>query len=704
MPAAGRAYLACMSWLLALLLLAVAAPLQAAESPGVASERAEVRLLSEVDAVAPGTPFRIGLHQRLSPGWHTYWRNPGDAGAATEIAVELPDGGTAGPIAWPAPARIPYGPLVNFGYLGEVLLTRVLTPAASLVPGQRYRVEVDATWLVCERLCIPEEGRFTLDLPVAAAAAPAAAQAERFAASMAALPRPLPFEVTVGFEGTQGRMRLEGDAVSPATVQDAFFFPDAPGVLDNAAAQMPRAGPGALELTLTRGPIGLPAMLEGVLVVTDRAGGRAAFTVAAAPGPLPAAIAATPVPGLARAVLLALLGGLILNLMPCVFPVLAMKAFALARLGGVERRAVRQHAGAYTLGVLVAFLAAGAALVSLRAAGSALGWGFQFSQPAFVAAMAWLMLLVALNLSGVFTIGRPVNAGSTLVARGGHFGSFATGVLAVLVATPCTAPFMAAALGAALALPATAALVVFAALGLGLAAPYALLALFPALARGLPRPGAWMLRLRQALAFPMYATAAWLTWVLAELAGSNALLAGLAGAVALAFGAWLFGLAQQGASRRLGLAALLPALAGLALLPGLAGTQAPTPAAGAPAAAEAWSEARLGALQAEGRSVFVNFTAAWCITCKVNERIALNRDAVRAAMQANQVAYLKGDWTQGDPAIGAALRRYGREGVPLYLLYPAGGGPPKILPEILTEAIVLDALAETRLSWAGPLR
>ena len=702
MSGAGRAYLPAMRWRLALLLLLAlaAAPALAGESAAVTSERASVRLLSDADAVAPGIPFRVGLQQRLAPGWHTYWRNPGDAGAATEISVGLPDGGSAGPVAWPAPSRIPYGPLVNFGYEGAVLLPLTLTPPATLPVGGRFRVEVEATWLVCERLCIPEEGHFTLDLPVAAAPLPAAASAPAFAASDAAMPRPLPFAVAAGFDGAEGVIRFEGAPLSPARVEGAFFFPERQGVLQNAAAQPLGLAEGVLTLGLARGPTALPARLDGVLVLADPQGGRAAFAVAVAPGAVPGVVGpAAPVPGFVRALLFALLGGLILNLMPCVFPILAMKAFALARLGGAERRAVRAHAASYTLGVLVTFLVIGAGLVGLRAAGSAAGWGFQFSQPAFVAAISWLMLLVGLNLSGVFVLGGPVGAGAALAARGGHLGSFATGGLAVLVATPCTAPFMAAALGAALALPAPLALGVFAALGLGMAAPYALLALFPALARLLPRPGAWMERLKQALAFPMYGAAAWLVWVLVEVAGSQALLPALAGAVALAFAAWLFGLSQQAASRRLGLAALVPLLAALALLPGLAAAP-PSRTAALPAGAEAWSEARVAALQAEGRAVFVNFTAAWCITCKVNEQVALNRDAVQAAFAAGNVAYLRGDWTRADPGIGAALRRFGREGVPLYLLYPPAAGAPKILPQILTEGIVLDALAATRLAEA----
>jgi thiol:disulfide interchange protein DsbD len=371
-----------------------------------------------------------------------------------------------------------------------------------------------------------------------------------------------------------------------------------------------------------------------------------------------------------------------------------MKAMGLARLSGASRSAVRAQAGSYTAGVVLAFLAIGGALLALRAAGGAAGWGFQFTSPVFVALMAWLMLAIGLNLSGVFSVGGPVSAGSGLAGRGGHAGSFATGALAVLVATPCTAPFMAAAVGAALSMPPAAALAVFAAMGLGMAAPYALLGVFPGAARFLPRPGAWMERLRQGLAFPMYGATAWLAWVLSVQAGPDGLVALLAGAVLIAFAAWVLGMAQAaGRGRRLGQAAAGMALIGaLALLPRLS---VATPAAPEGAeAAQAWSSDRVAMLRAEGRPVFVNMTAAWCITCQVNERVVLSTAKVQDAFARRDVAVLKGDWTRGDPAISALLRAQGREGVPLYLYYPAGGlAAPVVLPQILTEGIVLDVLS-----------
>ena len=507
-------------WRLALLLLGLsAAPALAAESTPQASPRATASLATDVAAVAPGETFRAGLRLRLAPGWHSYWRNAGDAGAPTEISLALPAGATHGEIRWPAPERIDYGPLVNFGYRTEILLPIEVQVPATARPGDTFRIAAEATWLVCAELCIPEEGSFALNLPVSDRVVPSPAMAPLFEAAEARIPRAAPWTVQAGVSGRQGSLTLSGPGLSPELVREAFFFPFSPGVIANAAPQPVAWRDGALTLGQGQAEETRPEPLAGTVVLRDAGGQRVGFDLTA---PVVGPAMAGPVAPYAMALLLALLGGLILNLMPCVFPVLAMKAMALARMSGEAKREVRLHAASYTAGVLVSFAAIGGALLALRAGGVAVGWGFQFTQPAFVAGMAWLMLAVALNLMGVFSV-RPVGAGHGLAARGGHLGAFFTGTLAVLLATPCTAPFMAAALGAALAMDAPSAMLVFLALGLGMAAPYALLGLFPSLARLLPRPGAWMERLRQALAFPMLAAAAWLVWVFARQSGSEAL-------------------------------------------------------------------------------------------------------------------------------------------------------------------------------------
>jgi len=665
---------------LVLALLLLLAPIAMAQP--FTTPRSTTTLLSEATSVAPGQPFRVALDQSLSRGWHIYWSNPGDAGAPPEISWTLPEGATASGLQFPAPSRIAYGPLVNFGYQNSASFLASITPPASLRPGESLSITAVANWLICAEICIPEEARFTLTLPVEAISRPAPGQAGRFAAAEAALPRPLPFPARIGFAGSTGA--LEITALPPGSLREAFFFPATPALIDNAAPQPLAVEAGRLTLGLTRGTAPLPSAIEGVLALTDSQGIRQAYAINLPPGPMPVL---TPVLPLWQALLFAMLGGLILNLMPCVFPILAMKAVGLARLAGEDRGQIRAHAASYSAGVVLSFLAIGAALLGLRLAGSAAGWGFQFTQPGFVALMAWVMLAVGLNLSGAYAMAGPVLSGQ---ARRGHAGSFFTGALAVLVATPCTAPFMAVALGAAMALPPLPMLLVFAAMGLGLALPYALLGLAPGLASLLPRPGLWMERLRQALAWPMYAASAWLVWVLAQLAGPDSVALALLGGLLVGFAAWALGRAQRGGGRLARLGALSAALAALALLPVFLGTTPPPGLNSGPY--KPWSAARVEALRAEGRPVFVNLTAAWCISCKVNELVALDTAAVQAGFTAAGVTQLVGDWTRGDSAITALLRAHGREGVPLYLFYPAQGAPPVMLPQILTEGIVLRAI------------
>jgi thiol:disulfide interchange protein len=668
--------------LLTALVLLLAAPAYALESAAVTSPRMTATLVSDTDAVAPGQPLQVGLRLRIAPGWHTYWQNPGDAGAPPELTLTLPEGAAAGAIQWPTPQRLPEGPVMTYGYTGEVLLPVTLEPS----PGALH-IEAAATWLVCERICVPEEGRFTLDLPPGRPAP--SAEAPLFAAAAARIPRPSPFEARIAPDGT---LALSGSGLSPATVRDAWFFPSAADMIENAAAQTVRVRDGAVTLQLKpASAFNAKSNLGGVVVLRDPGGQESSLQLDAAPGPV---ASATPLP---QTLLLAALGGLILNLMPCVFPVLAMKAMAIARLSGAARGAIRAHALSYTLGVLVAFGALGAILAGGRAAGGAVGWGFQFQSPMFVAVLACVLFGVGLNLSGVFSVGgRLAGAGQGLASKDGHAGSFFTGLLAVVVATPCTAPFMGAAIAAALAASPATTIAVFLAMGLGLAAPYAALATLPGLARALPRPGPWMEVLRGALAFPMYGAAAWLVWVISLQAGPAGVLATVAGLVLLGFAAWSLGLAQAAGprGRRLGRGVALAATLAVAVI--LAGIATIPPGAmqTATEGTEPFSAARLATLRNEGRPVFVNMTAAWCVTCLVNERLALAPAAVQRSFADHNVAYLKGDWTRGDPEITAFLRSHARDGVPLYVLYPPSPATPAVLPQILTEAAMLDQLAK----------
>ncbi|CAH2600187.1 Cytochrome c-type biogenesis protein DsbD, protein-disulfide reductase [Rhodovastum atsumiense] len=660
------------------LLLMLAVPAHAAESLAVSSPRATATLISDTDRIAPGTPFKVGLRLRMAEGWYTYWRNPGDAGAPPELSFTLPPGASAGPIAWPTPQRHAEGPLMTYGYSGELVL-------AVPVSGPAHSVRVHATWLVCKEICVPEEGDFQLDLP-AGTPAPSA-QAKLFVAAASALPRPFPGTAQIGPDGT---LTVTDAAIAPAAVRDAWFMPETSGAVEAPAPQKLRVGEGVLTLALTPGQAFRPdAPLPGVLVLRDAGGQQVALQLSAAPG----GPVAEPELPLGRVLGLAFLGGLILNLMPCVFPVLAIKAVKLASLSGAARRHAAAHALTYTAGVITTFLGIGGLLLALRAGGDAVGWGFQFQSPAFVAATTWVLFAVGLNLSGVFAVqSRAAGLGQDLAARGGHAGSFFTGLLAVLVATPCTAPFMGVAISAALSASALMTVGVFAALGLGLAAPYVVLAAVPAFGRLMPRPGAWMEVLRQALAFPMYGSCVWLLWVISQEAGSTGVVGAAAGLVLVGFAAWAVGLGQRAKARgrRLAMAAAGAAvLAALTVLSGLAATPAGQVSE---AGIEPYSPDRLAALRAEGRPVFVNMTAAWCVTCLVNERVALSPAAVRRQFAQRGVTYLKGDWTLRDPEITRFLRSHGRDGVPLYVLYPSGGGTPVLLPQILTEAVVIAAL------------
>ncbi len=697
-----------MTVFLALILLVLTQPAQAAESVAVTSARATAALVSDTDRIDPGIPFHVGLRLRLAPGWHTYWRNPGDAGIAPELQFTLPDDASIGPLAWPAPQRQLEGPLMTYGYSGEVLL-------AARVSGPANTVRLHASWLVCRDICVPEEGDFRLDLP---AGTPAAApQAPLFAAAEAALPRPSPWPAQVAADGT---LTVSGDGISPATVRDAWFIPEAAGTVDGPAPQMLRVEHGRFTLALKPGEaFRADAALAGVLTVRDAGGQQSALAITAAPDGPPAA----PELPLWRVIGFALLGGVILNLMPCVFPVLAVKAVGLAGLSGVAHRHAVAHALSYTAGVVATFLLVGTALLGLRAAGDVVGWGFQFQSPAFVAGIAWVLFAVGLNLSGVYEVRvGGTGAGQSLAARGGHAGSFFTGLLAVLVATPCTVPFMGVAIGAALAAgSATLTMAVFMAMGLGLAAPYVVLAALPGFARALPRPGRWMELVRQVLAFPMYGACAWLFWVAGQEAGSAGVAATAAGLVLVGFIAWAVGLGQRSPEdgglsvrgrRILHAAAVAAALAALAVLSGIAASAA-VPASlaldrgaldrgaldrgasdrGAPEAGmERFSAARLETLRREGRPVFVNMTAAWCVTCLVNERVALGQPEVRQKFESLGVVTLTGDWTLQDAAITGFLRSHGRDGVPLYVLYPPGHRAPVLLPQILTRNTLLSAL------------
>lgn len=655
--------------LLLICLIAAAGPARAAESAASVTKRATVSLVSDTDLVAVGQPYRVALRFRLAPGWHTYYRNPGDAGVPPDLDWTLPAGTTVGTVQWPTPQQLPEGPLMTFGYTGDLLLMQSATG-----PGP---IRLHASWLVCNNICVPEEADFSLDLPVGSPAP--SAEAALFTLAEADLPKPSPWSARITPDGT-----LTVSGAGATAVHAAWFLPQTGGLVAPSAPQPFVATPGGfrLKLAATEG-FDKKAALAGTLIATDSSGQTSALDVIAEPGPPPAGSAT----GLFEAVLFALLGGLILNLMPCVFPVLAMKALAITRLCHDHRGEARRQTAVYTLGVLVSFSAIGFGILGLRQLGIGVGWGFQFQSPIFVAGMAWVLFAVGLNLSGVFQVKSQLSsAGQGLTLRGGSAGSFFSGVLATLVATPCTAPFMGLALAYALAAPPAATLAVFLAMGFGLALPTVLVVTLPGANRLIPRPGPWMDVFKQALAFPMYAAAAWLVWVVSMEAGPEGVLATTTGMVLLGFAAWALGHGRIG--KVLAIAAGVAALAMLSTL--TVSTEPVRLQAEGPV--ERFEPNRLARLRADGKPVFINMTAAWCVTCLVNERVALSPKSVQQAFAAAGVVQMKGDWTRQDPEISAFLQAQGRDGVPLYVFYPPGQRSPVVLPQLLTQATVLDAV------------
>jgi thiol:disulfide interchange protein DsbD len=699
----------------------------------VKTDNVRAELISEVSTIKAGEPFWVALRQTIKPHWHTYWKNPGDSGLPTEINWTLPAGAKADPIVWPTPSLIDVGGIVNYGFHDDILLLAKVTPPATLPSSASgtFHLAADANWLVCNDVCIPEEGKFAIDLPVGPAATPAdGATRALFDKARRDVPLASPWPAHYGVaKAGDPTVVIDAKGLKADTISDVYFFPSDWGGVANMTKQSAVVTADGIRIPLKKGEAetkgGPPPQFTGILVLNEKTGDgtqRQAFDVAAKLDPafVPGAsmqVSASNEETLsfAEALFFALLGGMILNLMPCVFPVLAMKAAAFARLAGHERAEMRRDGLAYTLGVLVSFGAMAAAILAIRGTVGEVSWGFQFQSPIFSLLVAYLFFVVGLNLSGVFEIsggftGQLAGVGQGLASKGGVTGAFFTGVLAVVVATPCTAPFMAAALGFALSQPAPQTVAVLLAMGLGLAIPYLALSMTPALQRLMPRPGAWMDRLRQFLAFPMYASAVWMIWVLTQQTGADGVLYALGGMILIAFAIWLLRLRGDGGG---GVASpatwVRRGVAALALLLALATVikieDSPATAASASGGEqgnrttgvsfEGWerfSRARMMQAVAEKKPVFVDFSAAWCITCLVNERVALETAGARKAFEETGTVKLKGDWTNRDPEITALLKELGRAGVPLYLYWAPGADKPVILGQVLTEASVVAQL------------
>ncbi|MGO9308755.1 MAG: protein-disulfide reductase DsbD family protein [Spirochaetia bacterium] len=652
----------------------------------------EARLAAEETSMSPGKPIAVALVLSTDPGWHVYWKNPGDSGLPTTLDWDLPPGFSAGPIRWPVPERFVSEGLVTYGYAGQVLLVTEVTPPAGLRTGTTLKLRARAGWLACRVECTPGSAALGLELPVASAlSAPDPRWAPLFAEAGSRLPlRGGAGTLSAAADARQVTLQVTGEALPNGT--QALFYPDAAGQIAVSSPQPATEDGGALRLRMAREKgAGAPRRLTGILVTTGP-GGTHSFEVDV---PVTATQSRAEATGFLAALLLAFVGGLILNLMPCVLPVISLKV--------VSFKGDARHGLLFALGVLVSFWIIAGLLLGLRAGGRLLGWGFQFQDPAVVAVTGVLFFLIGLNLLGVFEIGTLLTrAGGARRRQGGGAGSFFSGVFATAVATPCTAPFMGAALGYALTHPLGVSFGVFSALALGMAAPYAVLSLVPGLAARLPKPGPWMETFRQVMAFPMMAAAVWMVSVLAALRGSAGVILLLGAMLAAGMAAWIWGrwgtIARRGAVRAAaGSVAILLAVGGTAcaaaLLPG--GRQVPIETARADTgglAWEQWSPARVEELRRQGTPVFVDFTARWCLSCQVNEKIALDSPAVRARFRQGAIAVLRADWTDGNDAIARGLAGFGRAGVPLYVFYPRGGAEPVILPELLTPGVVLAAI------------
>lgn len=705
------------------------------------SPHSDISLVADQLTVRPGSRTTIAIRMTMDAGWHTYWTNPGDAGLPLGARWTLPAGVTVSALQFPTPRVMPQPPLMSYGYQDELFVLADLDIAPTVAVGTVLKITAEIDWLICEELCFPASGTGELTLKTTAGSE---AKLTKWSSDLAMTRDRLVRDGTLwpssAWRTDSGYAFL---VVLPTTIRPAmrvpYFFADSMSVVEHAATQRVRFANDTLIVSVVRSPFGSNDLtrLQGVLVgdasvngagyhldialtetpvdadrraalLSDttgvmRTGGSLTGSGAAAFGSDPATDGTNL--GLLLAMGMAFLGGLLLNLMPCVFPVLSVKILSFVERGGDDPKVGRMHAMVFTYGVLLAFWILAGSLYAIRAGGAQLGWGFQLQSPPVVAVLALTLFALALNMSGVFTLG----AGLTrLGAVGGgtrYVDSFFTGLLAVVVATPCTAPFMGAALGYALTTSAVAGFAVFTALGLGLAVPYIVLASSPSLLKKLPRPGAWVETLKQALAFPLYATVVWLLWVLGRQAGNDVVSIVLLLAIVVAIAGWAAGRAQMSGRGKLSAAALIVGVltigssaVGVSAVPAVV-TAAPTPAGW-----ETWSPAVVAEARQAGRVVFVDFTAAWCLSCQVNERIALHTTAVERAFADANVLLLRADWTSRDPDITKALAEFGRSGVPLYVVYSRDPSvAPALLPAVLTPGIVISAIATATASPAAPL-
>ena len=681
-----RLFLSIALWLVAL-------PSFANQSAPVDTGKVIASLVSSHDMVSPGDRFHIALRTELDPHWHTYWRNPGDSGEPVHVDWNVPEDMSVGKINWPLPRTLATGPIINYGFEGIPLFPVEFTVSPLAVLGSVITVEADFYYLVCKDVCIPEQGKASLPIKVGPNQPDLRWQAEINAALEAT---PKAGNITGGIKKSGDNVVVGFENLPKGKMDDAYFFPYDQGVLGHSEPQAVLVGKTGLELETRADYLwseDLPETLSGVLSYTHN-GERVGEEVTLAVGQTvdvglakSKTVSKAAIGGVTlwTAIFGALIGGLILNLMPCVFPVISIKALSIAKSAHGERAAIKREAWLYTAGVIATFLVLTFILLAFKAGGSEIGWGFQLQSPKVVGVLAVLLFVVGLNLLGMFEFGSGLqNTGAELTQKSGAAGSFFTGALAVIVATPCTAPLMAGAVGYALASPALVTIAVFMALAIGFALPFLLIAYVPGLLSKLPKPGPWMIRFKELLAFPMFAAAIWLVWVLSLQAGEDGVLYALAAMLAASFAIWCL-------KRKGGFAKVFAAVAIIAAIALPVSTHPKQ--VNLAFESDAWSAARVSELQAEGRPIFVDFTAAWCVTCKVNEKVVLNQKRTQKLFVDTNTAFLIADWTNKNDVIAQELAKYGRAGVPLYLVYHQNSVSPVILPQVLTYDVIKEAIA-----------
>lgn len=693
-------------WLLIPLLVAVSAVAQAQVYEGKTLVTAS--LVADTTAIVPGKPFEVGLLLEMAPKWHTYWEYAGDAGIPTTIQWTLPEGFGSGPIQWPLPGRYKEpGDIEVYAYGDKVLLISTIIPPADLTE-KSLTLKAKAAWLVCEEICIPGSAELEITLPVSAEAAPA--NEDLFSTFRARLPSADAPPYQLSWEKTDTGRSLTVSGLQDATALDLFPLPAADQQVSHPVDGEIRDGTSTISLETT-------GALRGVLMVETPQGKKGWFVSSGEISSAPSASVATgevaPAASggitLWKALLYGFLGGLILNLMPCVLPVISLKIFGFIKQAGDDPRKIFRHGLAFVAGIFAWFLGLGLLIVALQAAGNQVTWAFQFQNPWFNLVISAIVFVFALNLFGVFEIVLPGKASTALSeasSQDGYGGSFSQGVFATLLATPCTAPFLGTALGFAFSQSAFVILAMFGSVALGMSAPYFLLSAQPAWMKILPRPGAWMERVKQFMGFPLLAVLPWLLYILGNQKGLDGVIWALVFLLALALACWIYGTfcgpMSSARTRAIALlAVVLIAVGGgwvsLAKFSASARTESSSANAAGGIPWQPFSQKALDDLLAEGKPVFVDFTADWCISCKFNERTAIDVPAVRAAFEKDGIVPVKADWTNANPEITAALKKFGRVGVPFYVLYPAGKpDQPITLPELLTEQIVLDALAKAR--------